>query len=381
MGAAKIRPRRSPLRESGQRRRCDKMIRLFGARQQSILASRESRRRHGPPSVDVVDQGVVPTCVPTALNGKPHDQWHAGVYDNSGRICASSLIERSRPERKMSVPFLPIDINLDAIEHIQGQAVYGGLLFNNFGHFLLESTNRLWWPLRERFSDYIVFQNTDPLNVTGEFAKRFFDLIGISERIIITTSAVSFDRVIVPEPSFVIQRHFYKEFRLPFLIAGESAKKFTSSMPKSMLTDAPGLYLSRRRYGFRRSFGEEHIENRLSEEGFAIISMETLPLEHQILMVQKHKSIIGVMGSAFHTMPFSTVSKNATYICRDFDINVNYFMIDELMQNDSIYIFGDRMSSESRTRYYSDDITLNLPSIFKFLADAGILRGSSRDME
>jgi hypothetical protein len=163
----------------------------------------------------------------------------------------------------MSVPFLPTDINLDAIEHIQGQAVYGGLLFNNFGHFLLESTNRLWWPLRERFSDYIVFQNTDPFNVTGEFARRFFDLIGISERIIITTSAVSFDRVIVPEPSFVIQRHFYKEFHLPFLIAGESAKKFTSSMPKSMSTDGPGLYLSRRRYGFRRSFGEEQIEDRL----------------------------------------------------------------------------------------------------------------------
>ena len=102
--------------------------------------------------------------------------------------------------------------------------------------------------------------------------------------------------------------------------------------------------------------------------------METLPLEHQILMVQKHKSIVGVMGSAFHTMPFSTESKNATYICRDFDINLKYFMIDELMQNDSNYIFGDCTSSETCTRYYSDDVTLNLPNIFKFLADASILR-------
>jgi len=271
----------------------------------------------------------------------------------------------------MSVPFLPTDVNVNAIEHIQGQAVYGGLLFNHFGHFLLESTNRLWWPLCEQFSDYIVFQNTDPLNFIGQFATRFFDLIGISKRIIIVKNAVRFDRVIIPEPSFVIKRHFYKEFRLPFLIAGESAKKFTSSMPEPMLKDGPGLYLSRSRYGFRRSFGEEQIENRLSKGGFAIISMETLPLEHQILMVQKYNSIVGIMGSAFHTMPFSTEAKNATYICRDFDINLNYFMIDELMRNNSIYINCNDCAS---ARDYSDDIKLNLPKIFELLANAGILR-------
>jgi capsular polysaccharide biosynthesis protein len=317
------------------------MICLFGAPQRLIVSSQESRQKHGPLCVDVVDQGIIPPCVPTTLSGKPYEQWHAGVYDKCGDICVSSLMERSEPIRKMSVPFLPKDINIDDIERVRGEAVYGGLLFNHFGHFLLESTNRLWWPLLNSFSGYIVFQNVDPNNNIAQFAHNFFDLVGISDKIICTKKTTSFDRVIVPQPSLVIQQHLYKEFQIPFLIAGDSSEKFSSSLTKLLvMTDAPGLYLSRTHYGFRRSYAEEKIEDRFRKEGFTIVSMETLPLEHQILIMRRHKSVVVIIGSAFHTMLFSNESKNAVYICRDFNININYFMIDEIMRNNAIYIYN-----------------------------------------
>src|SRR5271155_2375955 len=202
------------------------MIRLFGAPQRLIVASQESRQKRGSLCVDVVDQGVIPRCVPTTFTGKPFDQWHAGVYDKSRNICVSSLTERSG-ERKISVPFLPKDINIDDIEYFSGEAVYGGLLFNHFGHFLLESTNRLWWPLLKGFKGYIVFQNTDMNNSIEPFASRFFELVEISDKIIISKCTVAFDRVIVPQPSLIIQKKIYKEFQIPFLIAGESSEKFS----------------------------------------------------------------------------------------------------------------------------------------------------------
>jgi capsular polysaccharide biosynthesis protein len=330
---------------------------------------------HGPLCVDTVDQGVIPPCVPTTLSGKPYNQWHAGVYDKYGNICVSSLMERSGPERKMSVPFLPTDIDIDNIEHFHDEVVYGGILLNHFGHFLLESTNRLWWPLLNNFAGYIVFQNPDPDDNVGPFASRFFDLVGISDRIIIAKKTLGFDRVIVPQPSLIIQRHVYKEFQIPFLIAGESAEEYSSSLTKlHVVTDAPGLYLSRTRYGLRRSYGEDKIENRFRNEGFSIVSMETLPLEYQILIMKRHKSVVGIMGSAFHTMLFSNKYKNATYICRDFDINTNYFMIDEIMGNNAIYIYNDCLSTQFPARNYWDDTTLNLPKIFEILMKTRILQ-------
>jgi len=352
------------------------MIRLFGAPQRLIVSSQESRQLPGPLCVDTVDQGVIPPCVPTTLSGKPYNQWHAGVYDKYGNICGLSLMERSGPERKMSVPFPSGDINIDGIEHYRGEAVYGGLLFNHFGHFLLESTSRLWWPLLNDFTGYIVFQNPDPNNNIGQFAHRFFDLVGVSDKIVVAKETIGFDRVIVPQPSLIIQRNVYKEFQVPFLIAGESAEEYSSSLTKLPFIRDAGLYLSRTQYGFRRSYGEEEIEDRFRKEGFSIVSMEILPLEHQILIMKRHKSVVGIIGSAFHTMLFSQEPKNATYICRDFDININFFMINEIMKNSATYIYNnDDWSTHSKLRDYSDNATLNRPNIFRFLAEARILHG------
>jgi capsular polysaccharide biosynthesis protein len=350
------------------------MIRLFGAPQRCIVASRESRQEHGTLNVDVVDKGVIPPCIPTRFHRNPRDQWHAGVYDKSGTVCGSSLLERFWGN--VSVPFLPTDMKIDGIEHVAGEAVYGGLLFNNFGHFLLESTNRLWWPLLEGFKGHIVFQHTDMPGGVAEYASRFFDLIGISNKMLIADKPLSFDRIIVPQPSLIIQKTIFEEFRIPFLTAGESAEKFCSSLGQLtvMTGGAPGLYLSRTRYPFRRSYGEERIEDIFRKKGFSIISMETLPLEHQILIMRRHKNIVGVMGSAFHTMLFSSESKNAIYLCRDFNINFNYFMIDEIMQNNSMYIYNDCASGELDTRMYSDDTTLNLSKLFSLLLESRTLQ-------
>ena len=57
-----------------------------------------------------------------------------------------------------------------------GEAVYAGLAFKHFGHFLLESTNRLWWPILERFDGPIVFQNT--IEREGSFIGRCAELCG-----------------------------------------------------------------------------------------------------------------------------------------------------------------------------------------------------------
>jgi hypothetical protein len=90
--------------------------------------------------------------------------------------------------------------------------------------------------------------------------------------------------------------------------------------------------------------------------------------------MKRHKLVVGVIGSAFHTMLFSGESKNSTYICRDFDINVNYFMVDEIMRNNSVYIDDDDPSAERETRNYGDDTTLNLDKIFNFLEKAEVLQ-------
>ena len=349
-------------------------MRIFGAPQFVHREAQISRLERHALGVEVIDDGVVPRCIKSKVTtdgGGQFNGWKGGVYDRSGIVCESSLHDRHWT--KVLVAYQPEEIDTDDIEYISGEAVYGGVLFEHFGHFLLESTNRLWWPLREGFKGYVVFQNVDQNNRVSDHARRFFDLLNISSKVITVGRSVRFDRVIVPERAFVIQKRVFEEFRIPFLVAGDACERLAS--PATVESGRLGLYLSRLNYQFRRSLGEEHLEDSFRKGGYDIVSMEALSLEHQIMTMRRYSTVAGIAGSAFHLMLFSERPKNATYILRDVTINSNYFMIDQLMSNNSVYIYNDSEHGPHVRREYGEDATLDLQKIHKYLSESGIIDG------
>lgn len=288
-------------------------------------------------------------------------------------MCTASLIDRQWTP--VTVAFERQELPHDGVERLRGEAVYGGLLFRHFGHFLLESTCRLWWPLHERFKGPILFHDPAGGVDLPDYAARFFDLLGISEQIHFVRHPVRFDRVIVPHRSFVIQKEGHPWFRTPFLLAGAAAERGFASMSDSTSTLADGLYLSRARVPGRRINGEDAIESSLASAGYRIIHMEALPLEQQILQIIRHDRVAGIAGSAMHNLLFAADRKTVIYICADREINLNYFIIDELMSNDATYIYNEPANSPPDTRTLDDirkdrrdgEVKLDVPKLLGYL--------------
>ena len=280
---------------------------------------------------------------------------------------------------RVSVPYEPYEIKSCEAMKTSGEAVYCGLLFHHFGHFLLETTNRLWWPLMQDFAGWFVFQNTRPGKDIPEFATRFFRLIGIADRVRVVETALSFDRVIVPHRALVTQSSIHPHVRVPFLKAGQAAERHTRPS-RAFGYAAAGLYLSRTHFLKRRSFGERRLERAFLDEGYQIVHMEEHPLEQQILAIRNNIAIAGIAGSAFHNILFSDQPKECVYICKDYNINSNFFMIDELMNNPSVYVYNNReaetcddLSHGELLDRYLDDAELNLLKMYKYLELSGVL--------
>lgn len=351
------------------------MIHLLGAPDRLVHASRQSRVSAEALGIDIVPEALVPPCAGHELRiFDPSDTstfpgWKAGVYGREGEVCAASLIDRQWTP--VTVAFERRELPQDGVERLRGEAVYGGFLFRHFGHFLLESTCRLWWPLHERFRGPILFQDPAGGVDLPDYAARFFDLLGIAEQIHWVRHPVSFDRVIVPHRSFIVQKEGHPWFRTPFLLAGAAAERGVTSVSDSTSTLGEGLYLSRARAPGRRIRGEDAIESTLAAAGFTIVHMETLPLEQQILQINRHDRVAGIAGSAMHNLLFATNPKSVVCICADREINLNFFIIDELMNNNATYIYSGATDSPPDTRTLDDirkerrdgEIQLDVPKI------------------
>jgi capsular polysaccharide biosynthesis protein len=357
-------------------------VQLLGAPQRLVAAASERRRVAHSPGVDIVADAVVPLCRHQAVetydptDHQPFAGWKAGVYDKNRQVCEASLLDRHWT--RVTVPFWAREIDLDHVRWHRGEAMYGGLLFHHFGRFLLETTNRLWWCLAQEFRGPIIFQNTGPRRGVPDFAQRYFALLGLADRIIIAEQPLGFDRIVVPHRSYIGQRRFHDEFHAPFLAAAAAAERLPLAEDDAFAAGMAGLYLSRTRFTNRSSVGEPLVEKKFSDAGFYIAHTQELPLQAQILLVRRHTKIAGIAGSAFHNILFSEGGMQPIYICKDYDINANYFMIDELMKNDGIYIYAGSAAEAEMPKPAREllcdhwgDVALDTAKVLRCLEDAG----------
>ena len=356
-------------------------MQLLGAPQRLVALASERRRIAHRPSVDIVADAIVPRSQRQDIetydpnDRQPFAGWKAGVYNKDRRVCEASLLERHWT--RVTVPFSVREIDLEDIRRRRGEAMYGGLLFHHFGRFLLETTNRLWWCLAEQFRGPIIFQNTKPRLGMPDFARRYFALLGLADRVVIAEQSLGFDRVVIPHRSYIGQRSFHDEFHVPFLAAGAAAERLPLAESDTFGAGMTGLYLSRTRFANRSSLGEPLVEKYFADSGFYIAHTQELPLEKQILLVRRHRKIAGIAGSAFHNILFSEGRLQPVYICKDYDININYFMIDELMQNDGTYIYsGSAVEAETPKSArelldgHWDDVALDTAKVLRCLDDS-----------
>lgn len=220
----------------------------------------------------------------------------SGVLHSDGRWCDLS---KAWIRARKSSPAPTLDPS-EPIRDLPGTHLFGGHFRGHFGHFLVESTARLWaLGHLETPPDSLVYLpyrgNAAAVARAIEGQSEFFRLLGIEMPVQTFAEVLRVERLIVPELGFGWLERY----------AGSPAYRQFMQSRLSAAAPAEGgekLYVSRARLNAQRGgiLGETVIEENLARLGWEIFHPEKHPLEVQIARYKAARQIIALDGSALH---------------------------------------------------------------------------------
>lgn len=187
-----------------------------------------------------------------------------------------------------------------AVEEVPGRWLFGGMLYAHFGHFLCESTGRLWaLDHAEGPFDGVIWLPKVPLGHPAKLTRPyepFFAALGRPDLALKAPQAVTrIEQLVIPEQGFGIG----------LMAAGRP--EYRSFMRRNLGREiaAQGgdrLYVSRANLPIKRGsvLLERRIEALMAAEGYDIFSPEAHPVEVQIARYKAARQIVGLDGSALH---------------------------------------------------------------------------------
>ena len=186
---------------------------------------------------------------------------------------------------------------------LAGRHLYGGWLRPHFGHFLLETTSRLWaLDQLDRKADSVVFF---PFRGKGGRRARdryraFIDLLTDGVPTSIINKPFTVEELIVPDPGFG---------HGPRLLGSPGFRDFIRTRIESRISpEGPEkIYISRTRLLDKRGgvFGEERIEALMAENGFEIYHPQQHTIPEQLAVYRAARQVVSLDGSALHLVAFA----------------------------------------------------------------------------
>lgn len=252
-----------------------------------------------PPFTGVIEQISRALVVPE----RSHDQLLAsGVLYPGGRYAelSKAWIRKFKPT---PVPVLAPD---EQVVDLAGTHLFAGHFRGHFGHFMVESTARLWaldhLDVKPDSILYLPYRGETEANLRAIGGMEpFFRLLGVDLPIMAHPTALRVERLILPELGFGWNERYagspaYRAFmqgRLRGAVRPEGGEK---------------LYVSRAKLNAQRGgvLGETVIEENLARAGYEVFHPEKHPLEVQIAHYRAAKKIVALDGSALHLAAYVT---------------------------------------------------------------------------
>ncbi|MBL4928329.1 glycosyltransferase 61 family protein [Fuscibacter oryzae] len=220
---------------------------------------------------------------------------------------------------------------LQADEHIAflpGQHLFAGHLRGHFGHFLVESTARLWaldhLGLRPDSIFYLPYRGAHhETERVIRSQKPLFDLLGIDVPIRTYPGALRVERLYLPELGFGWEERYAGS---PAYRAFMQGRLGAAAVPEG----GERLYISRARLAAQRGgiLGEAVIEENLARAGYEIFHPERHPVSVQIARYKAARSIVALDGSALHLAAYVLQpGAQVTMILRRSSANVDDYLL------------------------------------------------------
>jgi len=221
------------------------------------------------------------------------DIYEGGVCDKDFNFIAGHKRENSeKPINMECVRSYIVDEN--KLDKIDEEVIYGGVAFIHFGHFLVETMNRLWWIVRnEVYNLKVVFLKDKDFN--SDFL-RLLELVGIrKENIVFLEKPTKYSKVYVPDQSLCYLNFFHKEYSCPY----------QSIIDNVIPNKDKKIYLSRTKFIKKDTINEQYFENFYRNLGYTIVYPEQLDIEKQVSIISGADEIVSTMGTISHLALFA----------------------------------------------------------------------------
>jgi len=241
------------------------------------------------------------------------------IYDSAGKLVDWSACRRG-PDLEFTSP-APPQLAAEVLAAADRVRVRDRVLFignfrrSHYGHWLTEGLSRLWpmcddareprrvitsrpfhsWPGRAR-----AFLR--PAHSHSRWTLRAFDPSRTLFKVVRVPARLDAVELILPS---MIGRLFFdvRPARTTSQVGRVIADRAGLPFP-SAVSDRP-VYLSRSRLGrgsTRLGEGEEALESGLRSRGVSIVHPQEMKLVEQVDLFRRHRTFVGVRGSAFHTV-------------------------------------------------------------------------------
>jgi hypothetical protein len=176
-----------------------------------------------------------------------------------------------------------------------GRFIYGGLLMDHFGHFLLEAMARLWF-IRAHPELPVLWHEIAlpvPHSPWPGWRGEMWHLLGLDRHLHhVIRQPRRFNHVIVPHPGLTLAHGLYPEQASALAVV--SAVPATSELVWLSRTALPAQ--------FGRLLGEDVLERQLADRGWTIMRPETMNVAEQANVFARADTVAGFASSAFHAV-------------------------------------------------------------------------------
>jgi len=238
-------------------------------------------------------------------------------------------------------------------ELVPGTSIYLGLMFSTFGHFLVESIARFWalTDFREGGVRFVFHPwrglDPKPLLEAGHVARALERFgIGTDDLVFCLKRPVRFERILVPDQSWRINRSAHPVF-------GDLYERAFAH--RGPVARAGGrLYLSRARWRRPRgSVNEREAEALFGKRGFEIVYPEEVSFAELTERVAGAETVAGCDGSAMHV---AGLKRGGRVILVDSRNVRNQLIIDRLMDLDAHHVWARCEGDDLPDRKWRIDI-------------------------
>ena len=298
----------------------------------------------GPdPIEDVCRDVVFRPFDPVLWLGDP--KW--GVYFKDGRLVDAAAYKRL-PRRDLVGQSDTIEPVTGPLPRLNGTYIYGGPIIPHYGHFLTAALPRFWHILRDGpvTAPILCHSIERPEEwFARPYVSAIFGRLGLKpENFAHFREPVLVSRLRVPRPSFE-EQHFAHD------VFGDLVRAIGAPFASGAAEEGP-VYVSKTQLGpgstYRR-VNEQAIEAAFQARGIRIMYPERMTIPEQVAMLASASTVIGTLGSAFHTTLFCGRPKRVIGLAYDKAINSNYALIDKLAGNQVLYVHAPMMMSPAPT--------------------------------